>query len=98
MTELEDLPGSEFVLQGIKDIQSDRADTLDALLVSIASERLRGLGLDIPLSSVTRDAELALYQRLGQLFDDPYNQYNARLQRLVSFCNALEHWRSRQAA
>lgn len=41
------LPGGDLVDQGIRDLRA-RRETLEALLVSIGSPRVRTLGIDVP--------------------------------------------------
>ena len=90
MSELDGLPGAYRILRGLRDVAEDR-HTVDALLVSVASRRLRDLGL--PVASRPADAgaaELALYELLGSLSDDPYSAYRAALAELDSFIASLE--------
>ncbi|MBV8161904.1 MAG: hypothetical protein JO265_13355 [Acidimicrobiia bacterium] len=77
------LPGEDFVTQGVSDLAAHRA-TVDALLVSLASTRLRELGIfvDHPIA----DADHRLWELLAT--EDPdsaHSRYNALVQRLVSF-------------
>jgi hypothetical protein len=60
------------------------------LLVTIAATRLIEAGLDIPKDRLAPDPELTLYARLQDERDDAYAYYNALLNSLSSFCNALE--------
>ncbi|MDB9526136.1 hypothetical protein PN498_09075 [Oscillatoria sp. CS-180] len=83
------LPGAELVLPGLKDLQNGKTDTVEALLVAIASTRLTQAGLDVP-SCLVAEPELALYGQLEDIRDDAYPHYNALLSSLNSFCNALE--------
>ena len=46
--------------------------------------------LDIPKDHLASEPELTLYARLQDERDDAYPYYNALLNRLNSFCNALE--------
>ena len=57
---------------------------------AIASIRLTKAGLDIPRSHLMPEPELRLYARLQEEKDDAYSYYNALLDSLNSFCNALE--------
>lgn len=78
-----DLPGSELVSVGVRDLAAGVA-TSEALLVSIGAPRLRQIGLDVP--EPVPDAEHRLYELLAQ--DDPdgaHSKYNALVRRLVSF-------------
>lgn len=96
--ELNELPGSELILPGLEDLAQGRNDTIGALLISIASIRLTKAGLDIPKVPLAAEPEITLYNNLqgdglrsafGQR-DDAYSYYNALLNSLNSFCNALE--------
>jgi len=87
---LNELPGAEFILPGLDDLRNGKADTVGALLVAIAATRLTAAGLDIPKSHLVPEPELTLYGCLQGGRDDAYAYYNALLNRLNSFCNALE--------
>jgi hypothetical protein len=47
-------------------------------------------GLDVPKDHLAAEPELTLYACLQDEQDDAYLYYNALLNRLNSFCNALE--------
>ena len=85
---LNELPGSEIILPGLSDLHSGESSTIGALLVAIAATRLTKAGLNIPKDHL--EPELTLYARLQDEQDDAYPYYNALLNRLNSFCNALE--------
>ena len=87
---LNELPGAEIILPGLNDLHQGESDTIGALLVAIAATRLTEAGLDIPKDHLASEPELTLYARLQNERDDPYSYYNALLNRLNSFCNALE--------
>jgi hypothetical protein len=87
---LSELPGSELILPGLDDLHNGKTHTVGALLVAIASIRLTAAGLDIPKDRLALEPELALYARLQEERDDAYPYYNALLDSLNSFCNALE--------
>jgi len=87
---LNDLPGAELILPGLSDLHNGESNTLGALLVAIAVTRLTEAGLDIPKDHLASEPELTLYARLQAERDDAYPYYNALLDRLNSFCNALE--------
>jgi hypothetical protein len=87
---LENLPGAEFILPGIEDLRNGRNRTIGALLIAIASIRLRDAGLEFPWENLAKEPELALYALLEDDREDAYAYYNALLKRLVSFCHALE--------
>jgi hypothetical protein len=88
--ELNELPGSELILPGIEDLAQGKNNTIGALLISIASIRLTQAGLEIPQVPLVAEPELILYDHLKSDRDDAYSYYNALLNSLNSFCNALE--------
>jgi hypothetical protein len=88
--ELNELPGPEFVLSGLEDLQQGRNNTIGSLLIAIASIRLTEAGLDIPKEPLAPEPELALYAHLQNEHDDAYSYCNALLNSLNSFCAALE--------
>lgn len=85
-----DLPGAELILPGLSDLQSGESNTIGALLIAIAATRLTEAGLDIQKYNLAPEPELMLYARLQEEREDAYIYYNALLNRLNSFCNALE--------
>ena len=87
---LNELPGAELILPGLNDLHNGETHTVGALLVAIAATRLSEAGLDIPKEHLASEPELTLYARLQDERDDAYLYYNALLNRLNSFCNALE--------
>ena len=87
---LNEFPGAEIILPGLSDLHRGESNTIGALLVAIAATRLTEAGLDVPKNHLAPEPELALYARLDQEQDDAYPYYNALLNRLNSFCNALE--------
>jgi hypothetical protein len=87
---LNDLPGSELILSGLDDLLNGKTDTIGSLLVSIASMRLTEAGLVFPRDCLVSEPELTLYNRLQAEREDAYPYYNALLDSLNSFCNALE--------
>jgi hypothetical protein len=83
------LPGGEFVADGLADLAAGRA-SIPALVLAIASERLRAAGLPLP-APLPRDPEIQLFRSLRTLHGDgAHSQYNACLRRLASLCHALE--------
>ena len=88
--ELNELPGSEFILSGLDDLEQGNNNTIGSLLITIASRRLTEAGLDIPKIPLVSEPELALYAHLQQERSDAYPYYNALLRSLNSFCTALE--------
>jgi hypothetical protein len=98
---LDELPGAEFILPGLSDLHNGETNTVEALLVAIAATRLTAAGLDVPRDYLAPEPELTLYARLQAERDDAYLYYNALLNSLNSFCNALElsyKYRSTQQA
>ncbi len=87
---LSNLPGSELIRPGLEDLRSGRNNTIGALLITIASQRLTAAGLEFPTENLTKDPELTLYNQLQTQRDDAYPYYNALLASLNSFCNALD--------
>jgi hypothetical protein len=87
---LNELPGSEIILPGLSDLHRGESNTVGALLAAIASTRLTEAGLDIPKDHLAPEPELTLYTLLQDEREDAYSYYNALLNLLNSFCNALE--------
>jgi len=89
MTGLDALPGGELVQRGLEDL-TEGMHTVEALLVAIASHRLRQAGLDVPDHGI-ENTELRLYDALVREHGpDAYGRYNSLLRRLDSFASALE--------
>ncbi len=90
MTELDGLPGSASVLRGIRDLSSGKS-SVEALVVAVASRRLRELGLPLPAAEdLPREPELLLYELLCSQSQDPFFAYCALLSELDSFVSCLE--------
>jgi hypothetical protein len=87
---INELPGAELILPGLNDLYNGKTNTVASLLVAIAATRLTEAGLDIPKDHLAPEPELTLYARLQDEQDDAYLYYKALLNRLNSFCNALE--------
>lgn len=87
---LSELPGSELILPGVEDLARGETHTIGALLIAIASTRLTNAGLQFPTKHLAPEPELTLYAHLENTRDDAYPYYNALLDSLNSFCNALE--------
>jgi hypothetical protein len=87
---LHELPGAEFILPGLDDLHRGQTNTIGSLLVMIAATRLIEAGLNVPKDHLVPEPELTLYARLQDERDDAYPYYNALLNSLNSFCNALE--------
>ena len=81
------LPGSELVVQGIKDLHA-RKVTIESLLVSIGAPRLRlgGLKIQRPFKNPEHRLYFLLCPTEG---DNAHSVYNAYVRRLVSFEHAL---------
>ena len=86
-----DLPGAALVAAGIEALKRGEA-TVEALLVSVGSSRMRAAGLDIP-----SPPPLAHTPKLNSISPSETNtrgmptpRYNALIRRLVSFERALE--------
>lgn len=78
------LPGSDLVEKGLDDLRANR-ETVEALLVSIATTRLRNLGFSVPDVRFDRPEE-RLYAMLALRDGDAaHGSYNALVRRLVSF-------------
>ncbi len=97
MADLECLPGAELVRRGLEDLSRKRLSA-EALTLSLASTRLRRLGIELPdEGTFPADRELALYALLcadGE--DDPYFRFNSMKRALDSFVEALEARRRRR--
>jgi len=87
---LNELPGAELILPGLDELHHGKRNTVGSLLVAIAATRLAEAGLDVPKDRLAAEPELSLYALLEDERDDAYLYYNALLNRLNSFCNALE--------
>jgi len=82
------LPGGDVIEAGLADL-ANGVESVAALLVSIGSPRLAGLGFQIP--NPIEDANHRLYDLLAR--EDPdaaHSRYNALVRRLVSFERAAE--------
>ena len=81
-----ELPGVEIVRAGLRDL-ARRERTSDAMLVSIASPRLRQIGIRVP--EVIPQPEEALFDHLEGLHGaGAHSRYNALIRRIVSFARA----------
>ncbi len=77
-----------MVERGLEDLRIGR-ESIDALLVSIGSPRLRRLGLDV--AEAVASPEHRLYARLVEERGlGAHSAYNALIRRLVSFERAAE--------
>lgn len=86
-----DLPGADLVAASIEALKQGET-TIEALLVSVGSCRMRAAGLDIPSPPpLEHTPEIALYLAIGDEHPgDAHSRYNALIRRLVSFERALE--------
>jgi hypothetical protein len=83
-----ELPGSDLVEAGIRDLESGR-ETVEALLVSIGARRLTAVGLKLP--PTLAEPETRLYELLAREDEDSaHGRYNALIRRLVSYERAAE--------
>lgn len=85
-----DWPGADLFDAGVEHLDAG-VESVEALLVSIARERLIAAGLAVPPVAAERPAH-RLYDLLAA--DDPsdaHGRYNALLRRIVSFARAAEH-------
>lgn len=90
MIDLTNLPGGERAEQGLRDLGVGH-HSLEALWLTIASRRLREIGLPLPPPDrLASEPELTLYDILRTTTDDAYTRYTALLQELSSFISALE--------
>lgn len=80
------LPGAELVERGVRDLEA-RAETIEALLVSVGAPGLRSLGFAV--REPFEEPELRLYRHLAARHGaGAHARYNALLRRLVSFQRA----------
>jgi len=85
----EGLPGVDLVQRGVRDLDAGRR-SVEALLVSRASRRLRSCG--VAIGEPLPDADRGLYEILAaQEGTGAHAAYNALTRRLVSFMHAAEH-------
>jgi hypothetical protein len=88
--DLAGLPAGPRVSSGLRDLEAGDL-TIDALLVTVASRRLEGLGLPIPPRELLpSEPELALYELLCARSEDAFYAYRAILDELDSFISSLE--------
>lgn len=81
------LPGADLIDVGLAALSRGET-TEESLLVSMAADRLRTLGVDVPAPQP--DPERQLYQLLAAEHGDAaHSRYNALVRRLVSFQRAI---------
>jgi hypothetical protein len=83
------LPGHDLVTQGLADLLAGR-ETAAALLVAMASARLRALGIEVPVSEGAEPSH-RLYELLERDGPGAHSRYNALVGRIASFARAAEH-------
>jgi hypothetical protein len=83
------LPGHELVSAGIDDLAAGR-ETEAALVVAMASPRLRALGIVVPAGGGAFPSH-RLYELLSEAGAGAHSRYNALVGRIVSFARAAEH-------
>jgi hypothetical protein len=89
-----DFPGHDLVSAGLADLAAGR-ESESAMLVAMASRRLRAAGYEVPSSGVERPSH-RLYELLLEKYDDDaHSRYNALVRQLVSFAQAAEREYSR---
>ena len=83
------LPGEDLVRQGLLDLAQNRLSDC-ALLVLIASSRLRELGFQIEDRPALRPYEHRLFEQLEErLGPAAHSHYNSLIRRIVSYARAL---------
>jgi len=84
------LPGEDIVNQGLDDLAKNEITDF-ALLVLIASPRLRRFGFEIKDRPDLLPYEHALYDKLSErLGNDAHSHYNSLIRRIVSYSRARE--------
>ena len=83
-----EFPGHELVSAGLADLVAGR-ESESAMLVAMASRRLRAIGYEVPPRAVERPSH-RLYELLSESEQDTHSRYNALVRRLVSFARAAE--------
>jgi hypothetical protein len=85
------LPGHEFVAEGLRDL-SDGRETEAALILQIAAPRLRDHGITVA-PAIRRDEESPEHRLYALLSAQPgaHSRYNALLARIASYAAAAEH-------
>ena len=82
------LPGEDLVRRGITDL-SNGVVSVSSLLVSMATERLRDLGIEVTGTPID-DADVRLYELLAREWGDgAHSKYNALRRQIVSFMRAV---------
>ncbi|MGY8676037.1 MAG: hypothetical protein ACKVHO_25995 [Verrucomicrobiia bacterium] len=87
------LPGEEFAVPGIRDLQSGHFSP-EALLLLIARQRLIEAGMTFlkGVAPLSGSPEFLLYEALEQRdSESAYGEYNSRKRRLDSFVRSFEN-------
>ena len=95
------LPGANLIAKGmasLADQPGKRGEhTVEALLVALAADRLRDLGLKVPpAADRIREPNIALYAAVCEAGGGHF-EYNALLGRLTSFADAAEGLQGRRS-
>ena len=83
------LPGGSLVEEGLRDLASGRR-TEAGLLVLVGAPRLRGLGVQVPPSTIASPSTPLYALLAAEDPDSAHSRYNALIRRLVSFERAAE--------
>lgn len=83
------LPGHDLVTEGVNDLAAGR-ETVAGLLVTMASPRLRAVGIEVPAGRAA-EPSYRLYELLEHEGPGAHGRYNALVRRIVSFARAAEH-------
>jgi hypothetical protein len=82
-------PGYELVRAGLDDLAAGR-ESEAALVVAMASPRLRALGVEVPDGGTSFPSH-RLYELLSETDVGAHGRYNALVGRIVSFARSAEH-------
>lgn len=89
------LPGADLVTEGLRDLEGGR-ESIAALLVAVATTRLRAHGVPVPPHGYI-EAELLLYRALRrEVGDAAHGRHDSLVGRLVSFVHALDREEGRR--
>ena len=88
------LPGEEFIAPGLRDLERDRFETPEALLIQIARTRLTNAGLTFLSQlhpALPKSPESLLYESLNHHDSETaYHRYTSLKRRLDSFIHSFE--------
>ena len=84
-------PGGDLVAKGLSDLER-HVRSVEALLVLVASPRLRGLGFDIPEEpDLPKPYEHVLFDEVERQHErGAHAAYNALIQKMVSFAQSYK--------